>query len=170
MLSGMMGGGAADRESDGSRWQHSVQNDRTIRPNVSMAVSTSSSVMTPRGPWPFSWLIPLFMAAPGLRVPGAWSAFELVVRTIVGQQVSVKAATTIIGRLVERAGERIEGHAHAATAWRFPTPQALAAVDLTAIGMPGKRIAALQGFAHAVAQGMSYKAALAGLAQGGGVF
>lgn len=99
------------------------------------------------------WLAPLLKAAPGLRVPGAWSAFELIVRTIVGQQVSVKAATTIVGRLVERAGERIEHHAHAATAWRFPAPHALATVDLNAIGMPGKRVAALQGFARAVACG-----------------
>ncbi|WCM19875.1 DNA-3-methyladenine glycosylase 2 family protein [Paraburkholderia bryophila] len=99
------------------------------------------------------WLAPLVEAVPGLRVPGAWSGFELVVRAIVGQQVSVKAATTIIGRLVQRAGERIEGHPHENTAWRFPTPAALAAVDLALIGMPGKRVAALQGFAHAVATG-----------------
>ncbi|MFM0595827.1 DNA-3-methyladenine glycosylase family protein [Paraburkholderia dilworthii] len=99
------------------------------------------------------WLAPLVEAVPGLRVPGAWSGFELVVRAIVGQQVSVKAATTIIGRLVQRAGERIEGHPHENTAWRFPTPAALAAVDLAQIGMPGKRVAALQGFAHAVATG-----------------
>ncbi|PQV47208.1 DNA-3-methyladenine glycosylase [Paraburkholderia sp. BL21I4N1] len=99
------------------------------------------------------WLAPLVDAVPGLRVPGAWSGFELVVRAIVGQQVSVKAATTIIGRLVQRAGERIEGHPHENTAWRFPTPAALAAVDLALIGMPGKRVAALQGFAHAVATG-----------------
>lgn len=99
------------------------------------------------------WLAPLIEAVPGLRVPGAWSGFELVVRAIVGQQVSVKAATTIIGRLVQRAGERIEGHPHENTAWRFPTPAALAAVDLEKIGMPGKRVAALQGFAHAVASG-----------------
>lgn len=99
------------------------------------------------------WLAPLIEAVPGLRVPGAWSGFELVVRAIVGQQVSVKAATTIIGRLVQRAGERIEGHPHEHTAWRFPTPAALAAVDLEKIGMPGKRVAALQGFAHAVATG-----------------
>ena len=65
------------------------------------------------------WLSPLIEAAPGLRVPGAWSAFELVVRAIVGQQVSVKAATTIIGRLVQRAGLRIEDHPHERTAWRF---------------------------------------------------
>jgi DNA-3-methyladenine glycosylase II len=99
------------------------------------------------------WLAPLVEAAPGLRVPGAWSGFELVVRAIVGQQVSVKAATTIIGRLVQRAGLRIEGHAHESTAWRFPTPAALASVDLAQIGMPGKRIDALQGFAQAVASG-----------------
>lgn len=99
------------------------------------------------------WLAPLVDAVPGLRVPGAWSGFELVVRAIVGQQVSVKAATTIIGRLVQRAGERIDGHPHESTAWRFPTPAALAAVDLAQIGMPGKRVAALQGFAHAVATG-----------------
>ncbi|WP_322043658.1 DNA-3-methyladenine glycosylase family protein [Paraburkholderia sp. J67] len=99
------------------------------------------------------WLAPLVAAAPGLRVPGAWSGFELVVRAIVGQQVSVKAATTIVGRLVERVGRPIEGHAHARTAWRFPTPAALAAADLAGIGMPGKRVAALQGFAAAVASG-----------------
>ena len=99
------------------------------------------------------WLAPLIEAVPGLRVPGAWSGFELVVRAIVGQQVSVKAATTIIGRLVQRAGERIDGHPHENTGWRFPTPSALAAVDLAQIGMPGKRVAALQGFAHAVATG-----------------
>jgi DNA-3-methyladenine glycosylase II len=99
------------------------------------------------------WLAPLIDVAPGLRVPGAWSGFELVVRAIVGQQVSVKAATTIIGRLVERAGKRIEDHPHERTAWRFPTPAALAAVDLAQIGMPGKRVAALQGFAQAVATG-----------------
>lgn len=99
------------------------------------------------------WLAPLVGAAPGLRLPGAWSAFELVVRAIVGQQVSVKAATTLIGRLVARAGEPIEDHPHPGTAWRFPTPAALADADLAQIGMPGKRVAALQGLARAVASG-----------------
>ncbi len=99
------------------------------------------------------WLAPLVAAAPGLRVPGAWSGFELVVRAIVGQQVSVKAATTIIGRLVQRVGKPIDEHPHAGTAWRFPSPADLAAADLAGIGMPGKRVAALQGFAAAVASG-----------------
>ncbi|OTP79086.1 DNA-3-methyladenine glycosylase family protein [Caballeronia sordidicola] len=99
------------------------------------------------------WFAPLTQAVPGLRVPGAWSGFELVVRAIVGQQVSVKAASTIIGRLVQRAGTPVPDHAHADTAWRFPTPAALAQVDLDKIGMPGKRVAALQGFAREVATG-----------------
>jgi DNA-3-methyladenine glycosylase II len=99
------------------------------------------------------WLAPLVATAPGLRVPGAWSGFELVVRAIVGQQVSVKAATTIIGRIVQRAGVRIDDHPHQTTAWRFPTPDTLAAANLAQIGMPGKRIEALQGFARAVASG-----------------
>lgn len=97
------------------------------------------------------WLAPLVAQAPGLRVPGAWSGFELVVRTIVGQQVSVKAATTIVGRLVQRAGAPASGPLHAETPWLFPTPLALATANLDKIGMPGKRVAALQGFAQAVA-------------------
>lgn len=99
------------------------------------------------------WFAPLVEAAPGLRVPGAWSGFELAVRAIVGQQVSVKAATTIVGRLVERAGERVVHEDDGAPAWRFPTPDALAACDLDKIGMPGKRVAALTGVARAVAAG-----------------
>jgi DNA-3-methyladenine glycosylase II len=100
-----------------------------------------------------SLLAPLVDAAPGLRVPGAWSGFELVVRTIVGQQVSVKGASTIMNRIVQRAGRRIEGHPHEATAWRFPTPGELAAADLDKIGMPTRRIETVQRFAQAVASG-----------------
>jgi DNA-3-methyladenine glycosylase II len=109
------------------------------------------------------WFSPLVAAAPGLRVPGAWSAFEIAVRAIVGQQVSVKAATTILGRLVERFGVAIEASGDrfvarvptparvAATVRLFPTPAALADADLSGIGMPGKRVAALQGFARMLA-------------------
>lgn len=99
------------------------------------------------------WLATLLDAAPGLRVPGAWSGFELVVRTIVGQQVSVKAATTIVGRLVERAGTTATAPAHLQTPWHFPTPRALAEVNMDKIGMPTKRVATLQNFARVVADG-----------------
>jgi DNA-3-methyladenine glycosylase II len=98
-------------------------------------------------------LAPLVDATPGLRVPGAWSGFELVVRTIVGQQVSVKGASTIMGRIVQRAGKRIDGHPHEGTAWRFPTPAELAAADLDKIGMPTRRIETVQRFAQAIASG-----------------
>jgi DNA-3-methyladenine glycosylase II len=87
------------------------------------------------------WFAPLVRATPGLRVPGAWSAFEIAVRAIVGQQVSVKAATTILGRLVDQLS--VDS--------LFPTPAALADANLAGIGMPGRRIAALQGFARALA-------------------
>jgi AraC family transcriptional regulator of adaptative response / DNA-3-methyladenine glycosylase II len=96
-------------------------------------------------------LRPLVAARPGLRVPGAWDPFEIAVRGIVGQQISVAGATTLIGRLVARCGERLDaadGITHL-----FPTPAALAAADLTGIGMPGARAAALQGLARAVTDG-----------------
>jgi DNA-3-methyladenine glycosylase II len=99
------------------------------------------------------WLAPLIERTPGLRVPGAWSGFELVVRTIVGQQVSVKGASTIMSRIVQRAGKRIEGHPDEATAWRFPTPAELALANLDKIGMPTRRIATVLHFAEAVASG-----------------
>jgi DNA-3-methyladenine glycosylase II len=99
------------------------------------------------------WLATLVQARPGLRVPGAFSGFELVVRTIVGQQVSVKGATTIVGRLVQRAGVQVAEHASDQLAWRFPTPDALARANLDKIGMPGKRVETLQRVAAAVASG-----------------
>ena len=82
---------------------------------------------------------PRLRALPGLRPLGAWDAFELCVRTLVGQQVSVAAAQSLTARIVERCG-RLEA-------------QTLAAADLKNIGMPGKRVAAIQHFARAVAAG-----------------
>jgi DNA-3-methyladenine glycosylase II len=99
------------------------------------------------------WLAPLVQARPGLRVPGCFSGFELVVRTIVGQQVSVRGATTIVGRLVQRAGVQLGEDPAAELAWQFPTPQALASANLDKIGMPGKRVQTLQQVAAAVASG-----------------
>ncbi|MET0391256.1 MAG: AlkA N-terminal domain-containing protein, partial [Polyangiales bacterium] len=52
-------------------------------------------------------LAPLVHARPGLRVPGAWDAFELAVRAVLGQQVSVSAAKTFAGRIVERYGSAL---------------------------------------------------------------
>jgi AraC family transcriptional regulator of adaptative response / DNA-3-methyladenine glycosylase II len=88
-------------------------------------------------------------ARPGLRVPGAWDPFELAVRAILGQQVSVAAARTLAGRLAARSGAPVPG-AGGALARLFPTPGALAAADLDGLGLTGARAAALRGLARAV--------------------
>jgi AraC family transcriptional regulator of adaptative response / DNA-3-methyladenine glycosylase II len=96
-------------------------------------------------------LRPLVVARPGLRVPGAWDPFEIAVRGVVGQQISVAGATTLIGRLVARCGTPVE--LGAGLTHLFPTPAAVAAADLAGIGMTGARAAALRGVARAVAEG-----------------
>lgn len=55
------------------------------------------------------WLGPVIKRHPGLRTPGAWDGFEISVRAILGQQVSVAAATTIAGRLAGRFGSVFDG-------------------------------------------------------------
>src|SRR6185503_13592731 len=66
----------------------------------------------------------LVRARPGLRVPGCVDGFEIAVRAIVGQQVSVPAARTVLGRLTERHGEPLAEPIGAVT-HRFPAPDAL---------------------------------------------
>lgn len=97
---------------------------------------------------------PLLAAHPGIRVPGAWSPFEMLARTIVGQQVSGGAATTIMGRIVQRTGKRVDELGDGAVTMLFPEPAAVAAADLDGIGMPGRRVEALQNVAHHVAEGL----------------
>ena len=97
-------------------------------------------------------LRPLVAKAPGLRLPSAFDPFEQSVRAIVGQQVSVKAAVTITRRLVERLGEPLSSGPDGLFQL-FPTATAIAEGSLENIGMPGKRVAALQHFAAAVAGG-----------------
>jgi AraC family transcriptional regulator of adaptative response / DNA-3-methyladenine glycosylase II len=89
---------------------------------------------------------------PGLRVPGAWDGFEVAVRAILGQQVSVAGATTLAGRLVERFGRPIENGAGALDR-RFPEPGTLAQADLRGIGLPAMRARAITALAEAVAEG-----------------
>lgn len=89
----------------------------------------------------------------GLRVPGAWNGFELAVRTILGQQITVKAATTMAGRLVEAFGESLPEGTTAHKAYIFPTPNSLLDADLTALGIIRQRAAAIQGLAQRVVDG-----------------
>lgn len=97
-------------------------------------------------------LRPLVRRRPGIRIPGTWDPFECAVRAVLGQQVTVAAARTLAGRLVERTGEPV---ATALTGLDrlFPQPQALATANLDGLGLTGARIAALQALALAVAEG-----------------
>lgn len=97
-------------------------------------------------------MAPLVRKRPGLRVPGAWHPWEIAMRAIVGQQVSVEAATTIVGRVVARAGAPVTTP-FAELTRVFPEPAAVAAADLANIGMPGKRTDTLKRFAAGVAEG-----------------
>jgi AraC family transcriptional regulator of adaptative response / DNA-3-methyladenine glycosylase II len=92
----------------------------------------------------------LLATRPGLRVPGTWDPFETGVRAIVGQQVSVVGATTIIGRLAERLGDSVPGLRQLGLSYIFPSPQALARCDLSGLGLTSARAGAVKGFAQAV--------------------
>jgi AraC family transcriptional regulator of adaptative response / DNA-3-methyladenine glycosylase II len=87
-----------------------------------------------------------------LRVPGAWHPFELSVRAILGQQVSVRGACTLAARLVRAFGEPLPESAHDVT-HAFPTAERLAAADLSRLGLTRARAATLTALARAVAAG-----------------
>jgi AraC family transcriptional regulator, regulatory protein of adaptative response / DNA-3-methyladenine glycosylase II len=97
-------------------------------------------------------LRPLLEARPGLRVPGAWDGFELGIRAILGQQISVRGASTLAGRLVERYGRRLDSRRPGVT-HLFPRAEELAGADLASIGLPRKRAETLSAFSTAVASG-----------------
>jgi AraC family transcriptional regulator of adaptative response / DNA-3-methyladenine glycosylase II len=94
-------------------------------------------------------LAPLVSARPGLRVPGAWDPFELAVRAILGQQVTVRAATTVAGRIAGRFGSPLEEPRDGLTTL-FPAASELAGRDLTGLGLPGSRCRAISSLAEAV--------------------
>ncbi len=94
---------------------------------------------------------PLVRARPGIRAPGAWDPFEVGVRAIVGQQVSVRGAGTITTRIVERHGAPVPGLRGLDLTHVFPSPSALANADLGGLGLTTARIGAITAFARAVA-------------------
>lgn len=100
-------------------------------------------------------LSPLVVAHPGLRIPGAWDGFELAVRAILGQQISVAAATTLANRLVQTYGEplRLEGNLNLpALQFVFPQPEVLVTADLATLGIMPTRANAIRSLAAAVAE------------------
>jgi len=98
-----------------------------------------------------SILEPLVTARPGLRVPGGWDGFEIAVRAVLGQQITLKAATRLAGRVVAAIGApipaiaEIPGLTHA-----FPRPDQFDAQKLTSHGITRSRAAALEGIAAAL--------------------
>ena len=92
-------------------------------------------------------------AMPGTRVPGCWDRFELAVRTIVGQQVTVVGATRLFGRIVTRFGRPLPAAAQGGPTHLFPRPEQLAGADVASVGMPKARANTIRGLARAVADG-----------------
>jgi AraC family transcriptional regulator of adaptative response / DNA-3-methyladenine glycosylase II len=95
----------------------------------------------------------LVRARPGLRVPGTWDPYETAVRAIVGQQITVAGATTIVGRIVARFGRRVPGLDELGVTHTFPPAEVLASADLSGLGLTLARQAAIRAFACAVASG-----------------
>lgn len=99
-------------------------------------------------------LAPLLRARPGLRLPSGWDPFEIAVRAVIGQQVSVAAARTVTARLSARHGTALpdaiaaQGFTHL-----FPAANALVDADLDALGMTGARAATVRTIARAVVAG-----------------
>ena len=90
---------------------------------------------------------------PGLRVPGAVTGWEILVRAIVGQQVSVAAARTSLGRIVERCGNTVGADEPGRVMRLFPEPEEIASADLDGLGMTGRRVRTLVAAAEAAASG-----------------
>ncbi|MBZ5524299.1 MAG: hypothetical protein LAP21_18845 [Acidobacteriia bacterium] len=85
------------------------------------------------------WLRGFIRQRPGLRVPGGWTPFEIALRAVMGQQVSVPAATTLMGRLMRLAATWSDD-----SACVFPSPEQVMSADISRLGMPGKRIETLR--------------------------
>ena len=97
-------------------------------------------------------LAPLVKRRPGLRIPGAWDAFECAVRALLGEHLDVAAARTLAARIVGRAGEPISEAVEGLTHF-FPTPAALATADLSGLGLAASRVAAIRALARATHEG-----------------
>ena len=95
----------------------------------------------------------LLRARPGVRVPGAWQGFELAVRAVLGQQISVRAATTLAGRIAQRYGEPLENPRFGIT-HLFPTPAKLRRARFNNIGLVKSRAKTLRDLAAAVDDGI----------------
>jgi AraC family transcriptional regulator of adaptative response / DNA-3-methyladenine glycosylase II len=107
-------------------------------------------------------LAPGIRRHPDLRVPGAWDPFELAVRAVLGQEITVRGATTLAGRLVEAFGQRLPGGDAGGLTHLFPSPETLSEITpsrLSRIGMPQARATAIVELAAACAHELKAGAA-----------
>jgi len=88
---------------------------------------------------------------PGLRVPGCWDGFELAVRAVLGQQISMSDASTLAGRLVRTFGTQVS--AALPLTHLFPRAEVLAEADVVVIGLTKKRAETIRALARAVIEG-----------------
>jgi AraC family transcriptional regulator of adaptative response / DNA-3-methyladenine glycosylase II len=98
-------------------------------------------------------LKPLLRRHPGQRLPGGWDGFEIAVRAVLGQQVSVAAARTLATRIVQRYGSTLSAPLPSGLERLFPTPAQLADADLREIGVTTARAATIRGIAQALLDG-----------------
>ncbi|MDR0182789.1 DNA-3-methyladenine glycosylase 2 family protein [Lysobacter arvi] len=103
-------------------------------------------------------LKPLLAQRPGLRLPSGWDGFEIAVRAIIGQQVSVAAARTLASRLARKYGQALpqpflDARVSDGLAHLFPTPDALVDADLESIGLIRSRAQTVRGVARALLEG-----------------
>jgi AraC family transcriptional regulator of adaptative response / DNA-3-methyladenine glycosylase II len=91
-------------------------------------------------------LAPLVAQRPGLRAPGGWDEFEIAVRAVLGQQITVAAARRLAGQLAALHGRAVPKSfcIHPDLSHAFPTAKRLAAVPSLGLGMPQARAAALK--------------------------
>ncbi|MEH6418732.1 DNA-3-methyladenine glycosylase 2 family protein [Pseudomonas sp. CGJS7] len=95
----------------------------------------------------------LFVKRPGLRLPSGWDGFEISVRAILGQQVSVAAARTLAARTAQRFGQPLPKPFGPGLEHLFPTPEALADADLVEIGLTRARAETVRTVARALLEG-----------------
>ncbi|HEX4489209.1 MAG TPA: AlkA N-terminal domain-containing protein [Terriglobales bacterium] len=93
-------------------------------------------------------LAPLVAQRPGLRAPGGWDGFELAVRAVLGQQITVTAARRLAGQLVALHGKPVST-AHPGLSRAFPTAKVLSKLNSIGLGMPAARLATLKAVAQA---------------------
>lgn len=99
-------------------------------------------------------IYPLWQRWPGTRVPGVWAAFEVAVRAVLGQQVSVKAARTLVTRFVARFGEPLpESMQTEQLTHCFPEPEQLIEANFDGLGITGRRIETIKALAASFANG-----------------